>query len=404
MAPLKTLLSTLLSAIVLVACSSGSPPSRPEAGEVSPTKEDSAEVRRGAPSHGAIGIELKKVATGFEQPLYATHAGDGSGRLFVVEQTGAVRVVEGGRVRAEPFLDLSDRIVVGSEQGLLGLAFHPSYEDSHRLFVNYTDLNGDTVVAEYAAAGGRADSSSERVLLRIAQPFSNHNGGALAFGPDGHLYIATGDGGSAGDPMDNGQSLDTLLGKLLRIDVDSKPGALPYAIPDDNPFVARNGARPEIWAYGLRNPWRFSFDDFTGELWIGDVGQSELEEIDHSGGGRGVNFGWNDMEGKACYEPPTGCNRSGLELPVAQYSHDLGCSVTGGYVYRGRAQRALQGVYLFSDYCSGTIWGLDAARPGAGVTRLLESGRSVSSFGVDEDGELYLTDLGSGTLFRIVAS
>jgi glucose/arabinose dehydrogenase len=405
MAPLKSVLATLLSAILLSACSPGSPAPTTEPGEASGIEEDSAEGRQGAPSLSSLGIELKKAASGFDQPLYATHAGDGSGRLFVVEQTGAVRVVEGGRVQPEPFLDLSDRIVVGSEQGLLGLAFHPSYEDGQRLFVNYTDLNGDTVVAEYTAAGDRADSSSERVLLRIAQPFSNHNGGALAFGPDGHLYIATGDGGSGGDPMDNGQSLDTLLGKLLRIDVDSDPGTLPYGIPNDNPFVARDGARPEIWAYGLRNPWRFSFDDSTGELWIGDVGESELEEIDHhSGGGRGVNFGWNDMEGNACHEPPTGCTRSGLELPVAQYSHDFGCSITGGYVYRGRSQRALRGVYLFSDYCSGTIWGLDAAQPGAGVKRLLESGLSVSSFGLDEDGELYLTDLASGTLFRIVAT
>lgn len=371
-----------------------------EPDRASPSAENSEGKR---PDLDEIGIELQEVAAGFEQPLYATHAGDGSGLLYVVEQTGAVRIVSGGRVQAEPFLDLSERVVVGAEQGLLGLAFHPSFEDNGRLFVNYTDLDGNTVVAEYQGEGGRADASSERVLLTIDQPFSNHNGGALAFGPDGHLYIATGDGGSAGDPMGNGQSLGTLLGKLLRIDVDATTGDLPYGIPDDNPFAGRDGARSEIWAYGLRNPWRFSFDAATGELWIGDVGQTELEEIDNSGGGRGVNFGWNVMEGNACYEPPSGCNRSELELPAAQYSHDLGCSVTGGYVYRGRAQRALRGVYFFSDYCSGTIWGLDAAEPGAGVVRLLESERAVSSFGTDEAGELYLTDLGSGTLFRIVS-
>lgn len=405
MTTVKTLLYALLVALALGACSSSSSPaSVPEPGGAPPPNEDPASGKaRPGPALDKIGIELEEVAAGFEQPLYATHSGDGSGRLFVVEQTGAVRIVAGGRVQAETFLNLSDRVVVGSEQGLLGLAFHPSYEDNGRLFVNYTDLDGDTVVAEYAAQGGRADSSSERVLLTIEQPFSNHNGGALAFGPDGYLYIATGDGGSAGDPLDNGQSLGTLLGKLLRIDVDAATGDLPYGIPNDNPFAGRDGARPEIWAYGLRNPWRFSFDAATDELWIGDVGQSELEEIDHAGGGRGVNFGWNVMEGNACFEPASGCDRSELELPVAQYSHDLGCSVTGGYVYRGRAQRALRGVYLFSDYCSGTIWGLDAAQPGAGVVRLIESGRAVSSFGVDEAGELYLTDLGSGTLFRIVS-
>ena len=404
MTSVKTLLSALLLALALGACSSRSPTSVPEPGGAAPPDEGSASSKtRPRPALDSVGIELQEVAAGFEQPLFATHSGDGSGRLFVVEQTGAVRIVSGGRVQAEAFLDLSEQVVVGSEQGLLGLAFHPSYEDNGRLFVNYTDLDGDTVVAEYAGAGGRADSSSARVLITIEQPFSNHNGGALAFGPDGYLYIATGDGGSGGDPMGNGQSLDTLLGKLLRIDVGATTGDLPYGIPDDNPFVGRDGARPEIWAYGLRNPWRFSFDAATDELWIGDVGQSELEEIDHSGEGRGVNFGWNVMEGNACFEPVSGCDRSGLELPVAQYSHDLGCSVTGGYVYRGRAQRALRGAYLFSDYCSGTIWGLDAAQPGAGVVRLLESGRAVSSFGVDEDGELYLTDRGSGTLFRIVS-
>jgi glucose/arabinose dehydrogenase len=405
MATVKTLASALLVALVLSACSTSSPRSVPEPGGAPPANEDSASGKaRPGPALDTIGIALEEVAAGFEQPLYATHSGDGTGRLFVVEQTGAVRIVAGDRVEAEPFLDLSDLVVAGSEQGLLGLAFHPSYEDNGRLFVNYTNLDGDTVVAEYSAEGGRAEPSSGRVLLTIEQPFSNHNGGALAFGPDGYLYIATGDGGSAGDPLDNGQSLGTLLGKLLRIDVDATTGDLPYGIPDDNPFVGRDGARPEIWAYGLRNPWRFSFDAITDELWVGDVGQAGLEEIDRARGGGGINFGWNVMEGNACFEPASGCDRSELVLPVAQYSHDLGCSVTGGYVYRGRAQRALRGVYLFSDYCSGTIWGLDAAQPGAGVARLLESGRAVSSFGVDEAGELYLTDLDSGTLFRIVST
>jgi glucose/arabinose dehydrogenase len=391
--------------LALGACSTASPSSDGDATRpVSPegTRPSSPEGRQ-SPFLDSLSLRLRQVAAGFEQPLFVTHAGDGSERLFVVEQTGAIRVVADQQVLSQAFLDISERISIGSEQGLLGLAFHPSFEDNGRLFVNYTDTAGDTVVAEYRAQGDQAEVASERVLLTIDQPFANHNGGALAFGPDGYLYIATGDGGSAGDPEDNGQSLDTLLGKLLRIDVDSSDGGLSYAIPKDNPFVGQDGARGEIWAYGLRNPWRFSFDPVTDELWIGDVGQSALEEIDHLRTGSGANLGWNVTEGDACFEPASGCDRTGIEMPVAQYSHELGCSVTGGYVYRGRAQPDLKGVYLFSDYCSGTIWGLDAAKPRAGVETLLETGRAVSSFGVDESGELYLTDLSSGGLFLIMA-
>jgi glucose/arabinose dehydrogenase len=338
--------------------------------------------------------------------LFATHSGDGSDRLFVVEQTGAIRIVEDGQVRAEPFLDLGDEIVAGGEQGLLGLAFHPRYARNGRLFVNYTDLRGDTVVAEYRRAPGGAlgaDPASARMLLAIDQPFVNHNGGALAFGPGGYLYIATGDGGSAGDPLGNGQALDTLLGKLLRIDVDSEANGA-YGIPPDNPFAGRDDARAEVWAYGLRNPWRFSFDAGTRAVWIGDVGQSDAEEINRTPWAEGgLNYGWNLMEGTACYQPSEGCERTGLEEPIATYSHAEGCSVTGGHVYRGSRYPSLRGVYLFADYCSGTIWGLDAGRSSPQEpVELLHTERALSSFGQDQSGELYVTDLASGELLRLV--
>jgi glucose/arabinose dehydrogenase len=352
-------------------------------------------------------VGVRPVADGLEAPLLATHAGDGSGRLFVVEQVGRIRVVRDGELLAEPFLDVSDRVVAGGEQGLLGLAFHPDFATNGRFFVDYTDLDGDTVVAEYAVLDGdadRVDPASERVLLRIGQPFANHNGGHLAFGPDGFLYVGTGDGGSAGDPMGNGQRLDTLLGKILRLDLDGRSGDRPYGIPPGNPFVEHEGARPEIWAFGLRNPWRFSFDRETGDLWIGDVGQGAFEEIDAVPGDEaGVNYGWNVMEGRACFAPETGCDEDGLRLPVAVYGHGEGCSVTGGFVYRGSRWPGLAGAYLFSDFCSGTIWAVDAARPNAGPTAVLETGRAISSFGEDEDGELYVTDLAGGALLRVVA-
>lgn len=408
----------LLLALLAGACTGGaedaapspsrSAPSSPAAPSPSPGAspvEPSAPPARFDPER--IRLALRPVVGGLEAPLLATHAGDGSGRLFVLEQVGRIRIVEDGELRPEPFLDVSDRLVAGGEQGLLGLAFHPGFVSNGRFFVNYTDVNGDTVVAEYgldAADPDRADPASERVLLRIDQPFANHNGGNLAFGPDGFLYVGTGDGGSAGDPMGNGQRLDTLLGKILRIDVDDRSDGRPYAIPPDNPFVGREGARPEIWAFGLRNPWRFSFDREGGDLWIGDVGQASVEEIDRAPWGEpGVNYGWNTMEGRACFAPEAGCDQTGLTLPVAVYGHDEGCSVTGGFVYRGEGWPDLVGAYLFSDFCSGTIWALDARRPGAGATALLETGRAISSFGEDEAGELYVTDLAGGELLRVVA-
>ena len=354
----------------------------------------------------ATAVDLKLVADGLESPLFAGNAGDGSGRLFVLEQAGRVRVVRDGRLVTASFLDISARISAGGERGLLGIAFAPSFATDGRFFVDYTDRDGNTVVSEFRApdpTADRADPGSERVLLRIRQPFANHNGGALVTGPDGLLWIATGDGGSGGDLLGNGQSLDVLLGKLLRIDPRAVAGG-PYGIPADNPFVGRAGARAEIWAYGLRNPWRFSFDRATGDLWIGDVGQGTIEEVDHlpAGARAGPNFGWNTMEASACFDPPKGCDRAGLVLPVAEYGHDRGCAITGGYVYRGVGVPGLAGTYLYADYCSGTIWGLDAATGKPTPRVLRESGLSVSSFGEDEAGELYVVDLAGGRLMRIV--
>jgi glucose/arabinose dehydrogenase len=336
-----------------------------------------------------------EVAT-LEQPLaLAVRSGDPA--LYAAQKTGKVVAIRDGVVDPVPVLDLSEQVSLGGEQGLLGLAFSP---DGRDVYVNYTDANGDTHVTGYAMHDGRADTATRRDLLVVDQPYSNHNGGNLAFGPDGYLYIGLGDGGSGGDPEGNGQSLSTLLGKMLRI-VPTFSGDRPYRVPADNPFVGRADARPEIWAYGLRNPWRYSFDRVTGDLWIGDVGQSAWEEVDFqpSGSAGGENYGWNRMEGDHAYggaAPP-----AGAAPPVYEYSHDQGCVVTGGYVYRGRAIPDLVGAYVFADFCAGA---LEAIR--------LQDGRvidhralgpvvsSLSSFGEDADGELYAMSLG-GELYRL---
>jgi glucose/arabinose dehydrogenase len=350
-------------------------------------------------------VELDQVAGGFDRPLAAVHAGDGSGRLFVVEQGGRIFVVRDGRLAADPFLDLSDRILDGGERGLLGLAFHPRFPDDPRLFVDYTEADeGDTIVSSFRVAtpgADRADPSSEQRLLRIDQPFPNHNGGALAFGPDGLLTIATGDGGSGGDPQDNGQRTDTLLGKILRIDVDTTNGDRGYGIPADNPF-AGGGGEPEIWLTGLRNPWRTSFDRTTGDLWIGDVGQGSWEEIDvqRAGAPGGTNFGWSRMEGFHCRAEDCGDE---LTAPVAEYGHDVGCTVIGGYVYRGTVQNGLRGAYLFGDYCSGQLWAIDAiGEARQEPTEIGGAAGQLSSFGEDEAGEVYVTLLDAGQLFHVV--
>jgi glucose/arabinose dehydrogenase len=327
----------------------------------------------------------------------------------VVEQTGRIKIVTAkGRVSPDAFLDVSDRIVAGGEQGLLGLAFDPGFADNGRFYVNYTNGDGNTVVARYRVSDDpdRADPGTAEVILTVDQPYGNHNGGHLAFGPDGYLYVGLGDGGSGGDPHGHGQNTETLLGAILRLDVSGSSG---YTIPNDNPFAGGggggnggSGGAPEIWAYGLRNPWRFSFDRTTGDLWIGDVGQEELEEIDRAPAGTGgLNFGWNVMEGDACYG--SSCDRDGLEMPVTQYSHDSGCSVTGGHVYRGEDHPILTGGYLFADYCSGLLWVIEAKGHKGEPKLALETGRSVSSFGESEDGELFLVDIGAGELLQVTA-
>ena len=319
---------------------------------------------------------------------------DGSGRLFVIEKVGRIRIIENDQLLETPFLDIADRVGSnGNEQGLLGFAFHPQYRENGRFFVNYTDTRGDTVIARFQVSSdpGIADPNSEIPLFGYDQPFPNHNGGAMVFGPDGFLYIGSGDGGAAGDPMGNAQNTGTMLGKILRVDVDS---AEPYAVPPDNPFGN------EIWAYGLRNPWRMSFDRSTGDLYIGDVGQGEWEEIDFLAAGSpvGANFGWDHREGAHDYE---GGGPEGMIDPVAEYSHpEGGCSVTGGYVYRG-SMPEWNGIYLYSDYCTGMIWGLIQTDGGWQTQLLFDVDVTITSFGQDENGEVYLIS-DNGGIFRLV--
>lgn len=348
----------------------------------------------------ATSISLAQVASGFTGPVVVTNAGDGSGRLFVVEQGGAVRVVRNGTVAPRPFLNISSLITAGGEQGLLGLAFPPGYAVRQVFYVNYINRSGvgNTVIARFTVGGDPdvADPASRQELLTIVQPFANHNGGQLAFGPDGLLYVGSGDGGSGGDPLGNGQNTATLLGKILRLDVLS--GVFPYTIPAGNPFGN------EIWAYGLRNPWRFSFDRQTGDLFLADVGQETREEISFqpAGNGAGANYGWNVMEGSLCYLTPS-CSSAGLTLPVAEYDHGSGdCSVTGGYVYRG-GTASLRGTYLYGDFCSGRIWGLRCNGAVWENRLLLDSTLLISTFGEDENGELYVADYAAGTIYRITA-
>jgi glucose/arabinose dehydrogenase len=334
------------------------------------------------------------VASGLSRPVDVQPANDGSGRLFIIEKYGTIRVLENGQLLDEPFLNIDDRVNDNSnEMGLLGLAFHPEYEQNGYFYVNYTGSGGDTRISRFQAAGNAADPNSELVLLTIEQPYPNHNGGAVAFGPDGYLYLGLGDGGLAGDPHKNGQNTETLLGKILRIDVNSGD---PYGIPADNPFGN------EVWAYGLRNPWRISFDRASGDLWIGDVGQGEWEEIDYfpAGGVPGANYGWSIMEGNHGYD---GEPQPGLLLPVAEYSHSSGdgCSVTGGYVYRGASMPEWNGIYIYGDYCSGRIWGLLQSNGAWQNQFLFSMGVTITSFGEDEAGELYLAS-DNGNVYKLV--
>jgi len=359
-----------------------------------------------------IHIALRPVGAGFDNPVLLTNAGDGSRRKFVVEQTGYVRILSGGP-SGTPFLDVHTRVVCCGERGLLGLAFHPSFATNHKLYVDYTRAaDGATVVDEYRVTTNKNnvdENATRRQLLVIAQPYQNHNGGGMAFGPDGYLYIGMGDGGSGGDPGDRAQNLNSSLGKMLRIDVNGTSTGKAYRIPSTNPYVGKDGL-DEIWAYGLRNPWRWSFDRVTGDLWIADVGQGTWEEVNRStaasGGGRGVNFGWDDMEGRHCFEPMTGCLTAGRALPIVEYAHAVSgahnCSVTGGYVYRGIHYLLLRGGYFFADYCSQRIWAVSATASSPAVATLLPiSAPNISSFGQDEDGEIYVVSHG-GAISQIV--
>jgi glucose/arabinose dehydrogenase len=382
----------------------------PTAGTTAPAPTTAAPTTTPVPTGTpgpSMAIRLDPVADGLESPVDVVPADDGSDRIFVVEQGGRIRIVRDGTLVDAPFLDIAKRLTSGGERGLLGLALHPDFPNDPRFFVNYTDLNGDTVISSFNQSldADSADPESERILMRIDQPFANHNGGAVAFGPDGMLYIGMGDGGSGGDPMGNGQRLDTHLGKILRIDVDVPAGQdPPYAVPPDNPFVGTAGALPEIWHLGMRNPWRIRFDPPTGDLWIGDVGQNAWEEIDVARSGqKGLNFGWNRMEGFACFEPSSGCDQAGLTLPLAAYGHDLGCAVVGGVVIHDPALAALDGRYLFADECSGNIWTMDASGDGRREPTLArDSGENISAIAQSTTGAVYAVALGSGRLFRVV--
>ena len=361
-------------------------------------------------------LATERVATGLRSPLFLASPPGDTDRLFVLEEdAGQIRIIKNGTLLPTPFLDIRSKMSTLGERGLLGLAFHPDFAQNDLFYVHYSATGGGaTTIERYEVSAGNpdvADPNSDFLILSRNQPFSNHNGGMIAFGPnDGYLYIALGDGGSGGDPFNNGQRLDTWLGKILRIDVD---GGSPYAIPADNPFVGVAGAEEEIWAYGLRNPWRFSFDPANGDLYIADVGQNAWEELDYQPGSSpgGENYGWKIMEGTHCFDPPQGCNTSGLVLPILEYGHTLGrCSITGGYVYRGSAIPGLSGTYFFGDYCTGETFSL---RYVGAVTHLTDRTAelqpptgpniaNISSYGVDSSGELYILDHGRGEVLKIV--
>ena len=375
---------SLAVAAALNACSSSSEPALPQ----------------------GTGARLEPIATGLSSPLYLTSPAGDLSRLFVVEQTGAIRLIKDGSLLPTPFLDLSGRIVAGGEQGLLGLAFYPDYTTTGRFVVHYTDPAGDTHLSifQVSADPDVADPASEQVILTADQPYANHNGGQVLFGPDGFLYLGLGDGGAGNDPEGRAQNLSDLLGSILRVDVQSGTS---YTIPADNPFVGQAGVQPEVWSYGLRNPWRFSFDRVTGDLYIADVGQGQYEEVDIApggGAGSGINYGWNIMEGAHCLDGGQ-CDQTGLTLPTFEYSHDQGCSITGGYVYRGSAIPALQGLYFFGDYCQGWVRSIRYA--GGQASELtdwptLRPGGSVLSFGEDAAGELYVLS-SSGGVFKLIS-
>ena len=379
------------------------PPPEPTQAAPEPTQPEPVqpEPTQPAPPADPAALTWREVVSGLNKPVDLTYAPGEEQRVYVVEQAGVIRIIENGALLAEPFLDLRSRVgSQGNEQGLLGLAFHPQYAQNGWLYVNYTDRQGNSVVARFTRSGAssQADPESEAVLLRVEQPYGNHNGGGVVFGPDGFLYLSFGDGGSANDPLGAGQSTDTLLGKILRVDVSAGQGS---TIPADNPFAA-GGGRAEIWAWGLRNPWRFSFDRLTGDVYIADVGQNQYEEINFwpAGSPPNANFGWDLREASHPFE---GSVPAGLQLtdPVWEYDHSQGCSVTGGYVYRGPALPEWQGAYIFGDYCSGLIWGLKQTDGSWQTQPLFDTDANISAFGLDAQGELYLLDHRTGRVLRL---
>jgi glucose/arabinose dehydrogenase len=352
-------------------------------------------------------VEVAFPNLSFDQPVGLYSAGDESNRLFVLERKGVIRVFDSLETvtASSVFLNITEKVIsAGAEEGLLGLAFHPEFPSNGYFYLDYTADNPlRTIVSRYSAlqnGPNQADENSEQILLEVLQPFSNHNGGQLAFGSDGYLYIALGDGGGAGDPQDNAQNRTNLLGKILRVDVDTTTGDLMYGIPSDNPFVGNTvGYREEIFAYGLRNPWRFSFDSATGRLWAADVGQNRFEEVDIIESGE--NYGWNIMEGSVCYDPAEGCNQTGLQLPIWTYGRDRGISVTGGFVYRGTEMTGLGGWYIYGDYGSGHVWALQYDGNVAINKELVTTDMRITSFGLDEQNELYICDF-RGRVYKLL--
>jgi glucose/arabinose dehydrogenase len=420
---MRRTLAPLLATVLFVTACGGitQPPPSAAPTASAPTTAPSSTVPSEAPSAASTGgpagseppeLRIETVLDGLTDPVDVAFRPDDPETLFVVEQVGRVRIVRDGQLIERAFLDISGLVRAGGEAGLLGLAFLPSGENG-RFFVYYTDRDGQQVVASYDTDPDDrdvAEPGTATIWLPMEDQFGNHNGGSLAFGPDGNLYIGTGDGGGAGDPLDSGRRLDTVLAKVLRIDVDHDQGDIdpPYAIPSDNPFLDTPDARPEIWLTGLRNPWRIRFDRGTGDLWIGDVGQGRREEVDVARAGvGGLDYGWNAMEGSTCFrDGGDDCATPELTLPVAEYDHDTPdiCSVTGGTVYRGAAFPALQGWYVFADYCSGAFWAVDATQDRTDEPALVaETDFSISAIAEDAAGELYATDHG-GRLLRIGAA
>ncbi len=404
--------SIVLAVVIAVAMAAGctkEPADEPDVVGTTPPAEVPAESAEPTPTPlGELRLTLAPVADGFDQPLYVTGYPDGSGRLVVLEKTGRAWLLDDGVRSAAPFLDLSAVVSTQSEQGLLGMAFSPGFTDDGSVWVNYTRGDGATVISSFSVTGDVVDPASEYVWLTIPQPYANHNGGMIAFGPDGHLYVGMGDGGSGGDPQGNGQNPQALLGKMLRLNVlydATETRDTVYGIPSDNPHVGQAGWAPEIWASGLRNPWRFSFDRDTGDLWIGDVGQNAWEEIDFQPASSpgGENYGWSLWEATHPYPPDASPSAEGFTMPVIEYDRQTGTSVTGGYVYRGSAQPMFWGTYFYADFSFGALWAAQRADDGTVATRLMiDNDMLIVSFGEDEAGELYVVDFNGG-IYRMLA-